>query len=195
MNTHPKIDETATDLLFAEMRQEKNEKGENGKTFKPLPDGTYHGRVYILAGTVGNQDSPNYARRKYIIELIVTEGEHQGKMAYHHRVIQPSYLGNQPPDTDTAALTAWQARVKEYLRRTDDILRNCGVDTSDTDMNRFVEKIAANNVRHPVVNSTVRKGVAYVNHVVDAGQGREVTDGGLFDESVTLPDGNDLVLA
>ena len=111
-------------------------------------------------------------------------------MAYNHRVIQPSYLGNRPPDTDCAACTAWQKRVKDYLKKTDVILGNCGVDTPDPDMNRFVQKIGTNNARRPIVNFTVRNGVAYVNYVVDDGQGREEIAKSLFDDDANLPDGN-----
>ena len=189
--------ENDADLLFAEMRAELPQGEEVQASFQPLPSGVYQGRVYIVVKTVNNQDSPNYGRKKYEIQLTVTEGDQKGKMAYNHRVILPSYLGNKPPESDANSLNAWQERVKAYMRKTDEILRNCGVDTADTDMNRFVKKIGENNLRRPTVNFTMRNSVAYINYPLndEKRDGAEALAGNLFEEEVALPDGNDLVLA
>lgn len=82
--------EKDAELLFAEMRGELPPGEEAQASFQPLPSGVYQGRVYIVVKTVNNQDSPNYGRKKYEIQLTVTEGDQKGGMAYNHRVILPS---------------------------------------------------------------------------------------------------------
>ena len=101
-------------LLFEDMRAERVQGHEVAAApFTQMPAGLYQGRVYIAVNTVSNPESPNYGRKKYEIQITVTEGEHKGKMAYNHRVILPGYLGNKPPETDAKDLAAWQQRVKE----------------------------------------------------------------------------------
>lgn len=160
------------------------------KTFETLPDGQYAGRVHIQADTVGSEKSPNFGRKKYAISLTVVDGEMKGKMAYNHRVILPHNLASMPPDNDPEKLAIWRSEVKTYLRQTDKILKACGVEVSDTDMNRFILRIAENNRRKPIVDFTMRNGVPYINHLIQTES--EADKDGLF--TPDLPDGNDLPL-
>lgn len=194
MNNQNTIEHHA-DALFREMREEKapktQETPKDAGKFEVLPDGNYVGRVFIQANTISNENSPNYGRKKYEIQLTVTEGNLKGKMAYHHRVIMPHYLANKPADSETVELERWRKDVKEYMKKTDEILENCGVDTSDTDMERFTAKIAENNRRSPFVNFTMKNGNPYINHLVKKEQSANA--GALFADQ-GLPNGDDAPL-
>lgn len=180
--------------LFKEMRQSVKTEPEKPKSpvkkFETLPDGEYVGRVYILTDTVANEKSPNYGRRKYNIQLTVTEGDSKGKMAYHHRILLPHYLANKPSE-DAPNFKEWRTEAIKYMRQTDDILRNCGVETGDDDMDRFTRRIAENNRRQPLVAFTMRNGVPYIESWESLPS--NATSDELF-RTQTLPDGEDLPL-
>lgn len=179
--------------LFENMRTDKEgepapKQAVAGKKFEMLPDGDYTGRVYIEINKVGSDKSPNYGRSKYEIKLNVVEGEYKGKMAYNHRVILPHYLAEKPSPDNSEALKRWQSEADEYMRKSDEILRNCGVDVAaDKDMTRFALRIAENNRRNPVVHFTMRNGVPYINRLIE---GTQTSSDSLFTNQ-TLPDGND----
>ncbi len=178
--------------LFTEMRERKageieKKPTETTKKFETLPDGNYTGRVHVEIGVIGSENSPNYGRSKYEIRLNVTEGEFKGKLAYNHRIILPYNLADAPPSTAVEAVKGWKTEAAEWMEQTDQILKNCGIDTSDKDMARFTLRIAENNRRNQIVNFKMRNGVPYVNGLA---QGTDTNSDELFKEQ-TLPDGND----
>lgn len=188
------VDEKAIDLLFEEMRRDKAAEKEKPKTggFKPLPDGTYNGQVYIQPATVGNQKSPNYGLKKYEFQYRVTEGEYKGQMAYFHYVIIPHHLATPPPPNDKTKLEKWKAAVKLCLEDGDNRLKACGVDTSDFDRLQLVKRIAENNRRKPIVNFTMKDGTPHTNFLISAPV--EDQNDSLFQTDALLPDGNDAPL-
>ncbi len=83
------------DKVFEEVREQKpalDKEKPKSAGFKTLPNGTYNGRLFIQINTVSSEKSKNYGLKKYEFQLTVTEGEHQGKMAYYHHVLMPSRL-------------------------------------------------------------------------------------------------------
>lgn len=183
-------DEKDLKRLWEEVRGKETQKpkgnGAAGSSFEPLPDGKYNGRVFIEVQSVSKPESPNFGRTKYVIELTVTEGELRGRMAYHNRVLFPASLGNKPPESEKDALHRWEVNARNYIKKTDEILANCGVDVSEINVEDFVRKLAENNRRRPLVNFSVRNGNTYINRLIK----REVAATGdeLFEN---LPDGND----
>ncbi len=172
--------------LFKEMREESAKPTTQNKEtkFQILPDGNYKGRVYIVTNTIANDKSPNYGRKKYEIQLTVTEGAEKGKMAYNHRIIMPYNFANKPADQNGKELQKWQTEVKAYLKKTDEILASCGVNTSDTDMDRFTLKIGENNRRNTTVSFTMKNGNVYINNVVKK-------DPEAANDLFSLPNGDD----
>lgn len=190
------VNEKAIEAVFEEMRREKaaanSNKSKGDGSFKPLPDGNYTGQVYILTNTVGNEASPNYGLKKYEFQYRVTEGEFKGKMAYFHYVIIPHHLATPPPATDENRSKKWVAAVKLCLEDADTRLRLCGVDTSDFDPVRLIQRIAENNRRKPVVNFTMRDGTPHPNFLVKEIPVEDQSDS-LF-TTASPPDGNDAPL-
>ncbi len=197
-NTITKMNEGEIDNIFEEMRHEKaadkmkTEAATKAKeSFKPLPNGNYTGRVFVLADTVSNEKSPNYRLKKYVFKLTVIEGEFKGNMAYYHHVIMPHYLATPPASSAVKTeIDKWRGAVKLYMKKTDEILENCGIDTSDVDKTRFVQKIAANNQRRTNVNFTMKDGHPYINYPLI--KPVEDDENSLFVGNI--PDGNDMPL-
>lgn len=183
------------DNLWAEMldNQKKSDQPERredqGKKFESLPDGKYVGRVFITASTVANGQSANYGRKKYEFELVVIEGDHKGKTAYHHRVLLPSSMGTRPAESDAAALNEYRAKTTKYFQKTKEMLEICGVNTNEKDSEQLVRNIAQANNRRPIVNFSMNNGTTYLNHLL-----RKEMAADELGLSGTIPDGSDAPL-
>jgi hypothetical protein len=151
-----------------------------------LSNGDYTGRVYIKPKTVGEETSLDYGRIKFVIELMPTEDKFKDTIVYLNRVLLPHYLANKPLQTDKEAFNKWQAASKIYLEQTNQLLKKCGVDTSETDGTRLVQQIVQNNISRPIVSFTMKDGVPTIHSVI----GREKPEA-LNAELESLPDGND----
>ncbi len=151
-----------------------------------LPDGDYTGRVYILADTVGDEKSLDYGRKKFVIELMPIEDKLKDATVSLNRVLLPHYLASEPPKSITDALDKQRAASKIYLEQTNQLLEKCGVDISETDGTRFVQRIAQNNISRPIVSFTMKDGVPTIHKVIS----REKPEA-LNAELQSLPDGND----
>ena len=185
--------------LLRQLREEKSgeqaEAAPRSGRFEPLPGGTYIGGVYIIANTVEGETSPNRGLKKYEFQLTVAEGDQKGRMTYYHRVIMPHHFVIPPPGEDERGAEKRIAAAKLYAEQTERLLGICGVDTRERDAARFVEKIAANNRRKPVVNFNVKDGgQPYINYLVRHDVVADAALSLLEAQAVTLPDGNDLPL-
>jgi hypothetical protein len=160
----------------------------NHEETKPnnLPDGDYTGRVYISAGTIGDEESLDYGRKQFVIELMLNDEKFKDEMVFLNRVLLPHYLANKPAPTDKEALNKWQAASKIYLEQTNKLLEKCGVDVSEIEGTRFVQQIAQNNISKPIVSFTMKDGLPTIHSVIS----REKPEA-LNAEPESLPDGND----
>ncbi len=160
----------------------------NHEEAKPnsLPDGDYTGRVYIKPNTVAGEKSLDYGRGQFVIELMPTEGKFKDEIVFLNRVLLPHYLANKPAPTDKEAFNKWQAASQIYLEQTNKLLQRCGVDTSEMEGTRLVQRIAQNNVSRAIVSFTMKNGVPTIHSVIS----RE-NPAALNAEFESLPDGND----
>lgn len=151
-----------------------------------LPNGDYTGRVYVRPDTVGDEKSLDYGRTKFVIELMPTEDKFKDEIVSLNRVLLPYYLANKPAPTDKEALNKWQAASQVYLEQTNKLLEKCGVDTSEIDGTRFVQRIAQNNRSRSIVSFTMKDGVPTIHNII----GREAPEA-LNADLESLPDEND----
>lgn len=93
---------------------------------------------------------------------------------------------SEPAPSDEKALGKWHGASKTYLEQTNKLLEKCGVDTSEIDGTRFVQKIAQNNLSRPIVSFTIKDGVPTIHNVIS----RETPEA-LNAELESLPDVND----